>query len=80
KTFTHHHIRRENLSVREKMTYLLSKVSLDQFTQFDDLFIIEEGRAGIVVTFLAILELLKADLLEVSQQQPFATIYVRAAG
>ena len=80
KAFSHHHIRRENLSVREKMTYLLSRLSTNRFTEFGGLFIVQEGRAGIVVTFLAILELLKADLLEVNQQEPFAAIYLRAAG
>jgi len=80
KAFTHHHIRRENLSVREKMTYLLSQIKTDRFTEFDALFVVQEGRAGIVVTFLAILELLKADLLEVTQHEPFAPIYVKAAG
>lgn len=80
KAYTHHHIRRENLSVREKMTYLLSLVNTERFTEFDALFVVEEGRAGVVVTFLAILELLKADLLEVTQQEPFATIYIKAAG
>jgi len=80
KAFTHHRIHRENLSVREKMTYLLSQVHTDRFTEFGELFVLQEGRAGVVVTFLAILELLKADLLEVTQHEPFATIYVKAAG
>lgn len=80
KAFTHHHVQREQLSVREKMTQLLAAISADRFTEFEQLFHLEEGRAGVVVTFLAVLELLKAALLEVTQQEPFAKIYVKAAG
>ena len=80
KTLTHHQIKRENLSVREKMSYLLSLVSSDRFASFDSLFVIEEGRLGVVVTFLALLELLKASLLVATQPQPFEPIYVKAAG
>ena len=80
KTLTHHQIKRENLSVREKMSHLLSVVASDRFATFESLFVAEEGRLGIVVTFLALLELLKASLLEVSQPEAFDPIYVKAAG
>ncbi len=78
--FSHHHIQMEPLSVRERMSAVLSAVSRDQFTEFTSLFRVEEGRMGVVVTFLAILELIKESLLELIQAEPFAPIHVKAAG
>src|SRR5690606_38672088 len=52
--FAHHQVQREALSVRERMTETLSRLRPDRFTLFTDLFRVEEGRAGVVVTFLAI--------------------------
>lgn len=78
KLYTHHHIRRESLSIRERMTQVLSIVNKNAFTSFDALFNVEEGRAGIVVTFIAILELLKQAIIEIVQAQPYAPIHVRA--
>ena len=77
--YAHHHVQLEALSVRERMSIVLSKVSSDRFTPFADLFTVEEGRMGVVVSFLAILELVKESLLELSQTESFAPIHVKAA-
>ncbi len=74
-----HNIQREFLSVRERMSNLLARLQEEDLIEFTTLFTVEEGRAGCVVTFLAILELCKESLLEIVQQKPFATIYIRAA-
>ncbi|MCP1674782.1 segregation and condensation protein A [Natronocella acetinitrilica] len=76
--FTHHHVQRESLSVRERMTRTLERLDSENFTDFRDLLNAEEGRAGVVVSFLAILELIKASLIELVQAEPFGVIYVRA--
>lgn len=76
--FTHHHIQRETLSIREKMGNVLAILSAKGFTDFASLFIVEEGRMGIVVTFLAVMELSKESLVELVQSEPFAPIHVRA--
>ncbi|MDR9432805.1 MAG: ScpA family protein [Spiribacter sp.] len=78
--FTHHQIQREALSVRERMTETLSRLNSKQFLALDELLRPEEGRAGVVVTFLAILELLKAALVELVQAEPYAALYVRTGG
>jgi segregation and condensation protein A len=77
--FEHHQIEREALSTRERMSLILEKVSRDHFTSFDQLFEASEGKAGVVVTFLAILELVKENLLELVQAQPFANIHVKVS-
>ncbi len=77
--FSHHHIEMEPLSVRERMSIVLSAVNADEFTDFTKLFDVEEGRMGVVVTLLAILELIKERLLELVQAEPFAPIHVKAA-
>jgi len=76
--FTSHQIQREALSTREKMGTVLAILSADNFTDFISLFNIEEGRAGVVVTFLAIMELTKESLIELVQSDPFSPIHVRA--
>jgi len=78
--FTSHHIQREALSVRERMSNVLSALSADKFTEFTALFDVEEGRMGVVVTFLSVLELIKEQLIELIQSEPFAPIYLKAAG
>lgn len=78
--FTHHHIQMETLSVRERMSNILSTVRVDKFVEFHSLFTVEEGRMGVVVTLLAILELIKESLLELIQAEEFGPIYVKAAG
>ncbi len=59
--------------------WVLSKVSADGFTDFTTLFSVEEGRMGVVVTLLAILELIKESLIDLVQSEPFAPIYIKAA-
>ncbi len=76
--FGRHAIRREALSVRQRMGELLSRLEDDTFHRFEDLFDLAEGRPGIVVTFLAMLELAKEMLIEIVQEVPLAPIYVKA--
>jgi segregation and condensation protein A len=78
--YAHHHVQLESLSVRERMSSVLDRVRASHFTRFSDLFTVEEGRMGVVVTFLAILELSKESLLEITQAEAFAPIHVKAAG
>jgi segregation and condensation protein A len=77
--YKHHRIRLEPLSVRERMTGILARVSEQGFASFESLFDLQEGRMGLIVTFLAILELLKESLLVVVQQEPFAPIHVKSS-
>ena len=77
--FSHHHIQLEPLSVRERMSIVLTKVDAEKFTDFTSLFDVKEGRMGVVVTFLAILELIKDSLLELVQAEAFGQIHVKAA-
>ncbi len=76
--FTHHHVEMEALSVRERMSRVLDGVAEDRFVAFTSLFTFDEGRLGVVVTFLAVLELLKESLLELVQAEPFGAIHVKA--
>ena len=76
--FTSHQIQKEALSVRERMAKVLGDLSSDKFTDFTSLFSITEGRRGIVVTFLAVLELIKASLIELVQNEPYGPIHVKA--
>lgn len=74
-----HTVPREGLSVRERMTDVLSRVSGQTgLVPFASLFDLGEGRSGIVVTFLALMELLRDALIDLVQSEPFAPIYVRA--
>jgi segregation and condensation protein A len=77
--YRRHRVMREPLSVRERMTRILSTVSVDSFVEFESLFDIKEGRMGLVVTFIAILELLKEAAIVMVQQEPFAPIHIKAA-
>lgn len=76
--FAHHHVQREALSVRERMANVLATLGTDVFTEFTTLFTVQEGRMGVVVTLLAILELIKEALIEIIQNEPFGPIYVKA--
>ncbi len=76
--FTAHQIQRETLSVRERMTNVLGSLNSEAFTEFTALFEAEEGRMGVVVTLLAILELIKETLVELVQTEPYGPIYVKA--
>ena len=75
--FASHLIQREHLSVRERMSRILGVLKVDDFVEFQALFDAQEGRAGIVVTFLALLELLKNHAVELVQSKPFSPIYVK---
>lgn len=76
--FSRHAIKREALSVRERMSIVLDRLRDGQFHGFESLFIPEEGRMGVVVSFLAILELAKERLLEIVQEGALAPIFIRA--
>jgi segregation and condensation protein A len=76
--FAHHHVQAEPLSVRERMSRIIDLVSNNQYVEFDACFDLEEGRKGAVVTFLAMLELLREHLIDLVQQEMFANIYVRS--
>ena len=79
--FQHHEVQLEPLSVRERMSDVLAVVSAaDDFVTFVQLFRPEEGRRGIVVTFLAMTELIREGLIDFVQSEPFAPIYIRTAG
>ena len=77
--FSNLHMQREPLSVRQRMTEILSRIKASNFTGFGDLFDPEEGRMGVAVTFIAILELLRESVIEVVQSEDYAPLHVRAA-
>ncbi len=76
--FESHHVQREKLSTRERMSQVLARLSANRFTPFVSLFTAEEGRLGVVVTFLAVMELIKESLIEIVQTEPFGPIHVKA--
>ncbi|HCN44873.1 MAG TPA: segregation/condensation protein A [Pseudomonas sp.] len=76
--FESHQISREALSTRERMSEVLERLRGAGFVAFGELFKAEEGKLGVVVTFMAILELVKEQLVELVQNEPFAPIHVRA--
>ena len=73
------HLQREPLSVRQRMSEILTRITAKDFTGFADLFDPEEGRMGVAVTFLAILELLREAVIEVVQAEEFSPLHIRAA-
>jgi len=73
-----HQISREVLSTRERMLAIMERLGHDRYTPFEALFTLEEGRAGVVVTFMAILELAKEAMIEIVQNAPLSPIHVRA--
>ena len=75
--FTSHRVERESLSLRERMSRVLAVVQQGGFVAFEALFDVTEGRAGVVVSFLAILELVKGAILELVQSDAYAPIHVR---
>jgi segregation and condensation protein A len=80
--YEHHHIEKESLSTRERMSLILAhlkraSLTTSSFVEFSELFKVEEGRHGVVVTFLAILELIKESLIECLQTQVFGQLRVR---
>ena len=77
--FSNLHMQREPLSVRQRMSEILSRIKANSFTGFADLFDPEEGRMGVAVTFIAILELLREAVIDVVQSEEYAPLHVRAA-
>jgi len=76
--FSGHQIKREALSVRQRMGEVLGRLDDGMFHRFESLFAPEEGRLGVLVTFLAMLELAKEQLLDIVQEAPLAPIYVKS--
>ena len=75
----HHHIAREELSVREHMSLILKRLQGRRFAEFSDLLDPAQGVRVLVVHFLALLELARENLIEVTQAEPYAPLYVRLA-
>lgn len=78
--YEHHHISREALSTRERMTNIMARLQDEQIIEFQNLFQLEEGRMGVVVSFLAIMELVKEKLVQIVQAQQFGSIHVSLGG
>ena len=76
--YEHHHIQREALSTRERMSDILDNIRGKPFVPFVALFSAAEGRLGVVVTFLAVMELIKESLVEIVQTENFGPIHVKA--
>ncbi|MEO7773128.1 MAG: ScpA family protein [Steroidobacteraceae bacterium] len=77
--FAHHHVRRETLSVRERMSDILAALEQSSFVDFVALFRPHEGKMGIAITFVAVLELVREGLIDIVQTEPYAPLHVRAA-
>jgi segregation and condensation protein A len=77
--FSNLQLQREPLSVRQRMSEILTRIKANDFTEFADLFDAEEGRMGVAVTFIAVLELLRESVIEVVQSEQFAPLHIRAA-
>jgi segregation and condensation protein A len=76
--FESHQVQLEKLSTRERMSLFLDRLQNQQFVPFVSLFKDTEGRLGVVVTFLAIMELIKESLVEIVQSESFGPIHVKA--
>lgn len=76
--FESHQVERETLSTREKMAEILVRLSSQRFVPLVSLLMREEGRLGVVVTFLAVMELIKDSLVEIVQSEPFGPIHLKA--
>ena len=76
--FESHQVEREKLSTRERMSQVMENLRDKQFVPFVALFTLEEGRLGVVVTFLAVMELIKESLIEIVQSESFGPIHVKA--
>jgi segregation and condensation protein A len=75
--FAHHHVQREPLSVRQRMTEVLASLTASTFIDFVQLFRADEGRRGVTVTFVAILELMREGLVEIVQSEAYGPLHVR---
>jgi segregation and condensation protein A len=76
--FTSHHISGEPLSVRERMSRIMSALRDNPYMEFQHLFDPEEGRPGVIVSFLALMELTREQLVDIVQNKPFGKIYIKA--
>lgn len=76
--FAHHHIQKEPLTLRERMTKILDMLDGDNYIEFTKFFDIQEGKSGVVITFMAMLELSREMLIEIMQNQVFSPIYIRS--
>ncbi len=79
KDFQHHHISKEKLSTRERMSQILDKLRVSGYLEFAECFSLAEGRAGVVVSFLAILELTKEKLIQLTQVEVYGQIHLKLA-
>ncbi|HQS58589.1 MAG TPA: ScpA family protein [Gallionellaceae bacterium] len=79
KLHTHHKVRRDGVSVREQMTRLIRQLRHGEFESFENLFDVSGGIPQLVVTFIAILELAKETLVEITQTETLGKIYVRTS-
>jgi segregation and condensation protein A len=79
--FQHHSVQLEPMSVRDRMTDVLAQVNAvpDEFVPFVSLFRVGEHRMGVIVSFLAVMELLREGLVDLVQREPYAPIYLRSA-
>lgn len=75
--YSNHQVQREQLSTRERMAQVLLKLPTDKFLEFTELFPLGEGRAGVVVTFVAILELIRQSAIEIVQAEPYGKIHLK---
>ena len=71
-----HQIKRETISIRARMTDVLDRLKIGEYVSFENLLLTQQGRLGVVVTFMAILELLKSRVIDLKQDDPFGSIYV----
>ncbi|MGH8280041.1 MAG: segregation and condensation protein A [Gammaproteobacteria bacterium] len=78
--YSHHHVQLEPLSVRQRMSDVLATLQDGGFHAFSTLFTVAEGRRGVIVTFMALLELLKQQLVELVQSAAFAPVHIKATG
>ena len=76
--FEHHRIEFENLSTRERMSDILKRLKNQSFATFESLLTEHEGRLGVIVTFLAVMELVKESLIDVVQTEAFGPLHVKA--
>lgn len=75
-----HHVEKEKLSTRERMGQILDVLRGENFVPFVSFFRVEEGRLGVIVSFMAVMELIKESLVEIVQSEPFGPIHVKARG
>ena len=76
--FTHHQVEMEPLSVRERMTSIMDRLRRNPYLEFQYFFTPEEGRMGVVVTFLAMMELIRERVIDIIQNEPIGQIYLKS--